>query len=106
MKVRIFTPTTTRIDVEVEERLVARRDAVVEADVEREHPGQRDEAGVDDRLPQPVPVERAHQAAFSVEAARRHSTTRSCCSREIAGQIGSARVSRAARSVSGRLPAA
>ena len=90
--------------VEVEERLVARRNAVVEADVEGEDPRQGDEPRVHDRLPEPVPVERSHQAAFTVEAARRHSTTRSCCSREMAGQIGSARVSRAARSVSGRLP--
>src|SRR4029079_4574151 len=92
-------------DVDVEERLVTRGDAIVEADVEREHPGKRDKAGVDDCLPHAVPVERTHQAAFSVEAARSHSTPRSCCSSEIAGHIGSATVSLAARSVSGSLPA-
>ncbi len=93
-------------DVQAEERLVAGRHPVVEADVEREDPRQRDETGVDDGLPEAMPVERAHQAAFSAEAARRHSTTCSCSSREMAGQSGSASVSREARSVAGRLPCA
>ena len=86
--------------------VVAGPRVALEPDVPGEHPRGRDERGVDRDLPEPVSVDgRAHGYAGTPTAARTASTTRSCCSREMPPHIGSARLSAAARSVSGSEPA-
>jgi hypothetical protein len=87
-----------------EQGLVAVRDLEVEADGEGEVPRRRDEADVHEQVEDAVAIEEPHDAALTASAERTPSTTCSCCSEEIPGQSGSASVSRAAFSVSGRLP--
>ena len=86
-----------------EQRLVVRRDPRrVEAQAEGEVPRGDDQAGVGGKLPEAVPVD--HEATPTVTAPRTVATTRSCVSRSIPTHMGSARFSRAARSVSGSEP--
>ena len=91
-------------DVQPEELVVAGRNALVEAHVEGDVPGDRDEARVGDDLPDAVAAEEPHAPAPTPTAERMVSTTCSCCSAAIPAQRGSAIVSRPARSDSGRLP--
>ena len=91
-------------DRAVEEPVVGRRGAVVPAELEGEPPRDRDQHRVGRELPQPVAGDRDHEATRSRTAERTTSTTRSCAAGSIPGQSGSARFSRAARSVSGSEP--
>ena len=85
-----------------DEIAVAIGDCEVEAEGEGQVPGDRDETCVHEQVEDAAAVEPPHDAALRVSAERTPSTTRSCCSAVIAGHKGSASVSRAARSVSGR----
>jgi len=85
-----------------EERVVVRRHAAVEAELEGEVPRERDQARVGDQLPDPVAVDADH--ARTAAASRIVATTRSCVSAGMPAHIGRARFSRAARSVSGSEP--
>ena len=92
-----------------DEPLVEGRDAPegVEAKLEGEQPGDRDQHAVGGELPDPVAVHRApHRTASSDTASLTAATTCSCTSAPIPAHIGSARFSRDARSVSGKSPSA
>ena len=91
-------------DVEPEELVVAGRDALVEAHLEGEVPGERDEPRVDGDAPEAVTAHEPHAFAPTPTAERIVATTCSCWASEIPAQSGRAIVSREARSVSGRLP--
>ena len=90
----------------VEERLVVGRDVRVEAQPEREVPGDSAQAGVDGELPEAMPVERQvlQRAAPTATLSRTTLATRSWVASSIPAHIGRARFSRAARSVSGSDP--
>src|SRR5439155_24459685 len=72
-------------DRPVEDPLVRLRGPVVEAELEGEEPGERDEAGIGGELPEPVAVERHARATRAASASRTTATTRSCCSGAIDG---------------------
>src|SRR5204862_6433724 len=85
----------------VEPAAVVGRDALVEAELERQVPGERDQHRVDGDLPGAVPVERRpHYEIGVATASRATATIRSCVSGSIPAQIGSATLSAAALSVS------
>ena len=93
----------------VDELLVEGRDPLerVEAQLEGEQPRDGDQDAVGGDLPDPVPVHRrSHRTASRDTASLTAETTRSCTSAPIPAHIGSARFSRAARSVSGKSPSA
>ena len=93
-------------DRPLEEAVVDEGHARVEAEVEGEIPGERDEARIDDDLPDPVSVDESHQVweARTGTADRIVSTTSSCLSGSMPAQSGKATSSAAARSVSGSEP--
>ena len=77
-------------DRPLEEAVVDEGHARVEAEVEGEIPGERDEARVDNDLPDPVPVDEPHQEARTGTADRIVSTTSSCLSGSMPAQSGRA----------------
>src|SRR5581483_1851948 len=90
-----------------EQRVVVDGEPLVEAELEGEHPRDRDDPGVRDELEEPVAADPAHRRADeSATAERTVSTTRSCASAGMPGQSGNAMLSAAARSVSGSAPGA
>ena len=91
-------------DRAAQQRVVVDRQAVVEAQLEREHPGDGDDRRVRDQLQQPVPPDAAHAPAPTPTAARTTSTTRSCASTGIPGQSGTEKLTSATASVSGSEP--
>src|SRR5205085_11993877 len=88
-------------DRALEERGVERWHAVVEAELEGEPPRGGHQACIRGQLPDPVPVDGDHYAAFTAAASRSTETTSCWISGLIPTQSGRARFSRAARSVSG-----
>ncbi len=95
-------------DVPVEQVPVEDRCRLVEPKEEREPPRSDDQRGIEDDLPDPVPVDRESHAvhrATSSEALFSTETTSACCSSVIPAQSGRQRFSREAFSVSGKSPA-
>ena len=92
-------------DVPGQVAVVVHRPLLFEAKLPREPPRGGDQYRVDREAPHLVPVRPAlSRQAATPAAARTVSTTRSCTSAEIPPHIGSARLSAAARSVSGSEP--
>src|SRR5438270_5119785 len=86
-----------------EQPVVRTRDAVVEAQPEREPPGEPDQRRVGDELPDPVAVDRHHDATGA--AACTVDTTCSCVSASMPAHNGTEKFSRASCSVTGSAPA-
>ena len=87
-----------------QQRVVVDRQALVEAELEREEPGEGDDPCVDQQLDQAVSPEAGHARVRLPTAERTTSTTRSCASTGIPGQSGTEKFSAATRSLSGNEP--
>ena len=89
----------------LEQALVRLRDTVVEAQPEREPPGERDQARIGEHVPDAVTIDRDHRATTTA-ASRTAATTRSCVAASIPAHKGTEKFSCATRSVSGSEPGA
>ena len=86
--------------------VVVDRQALVEPELEREHPGDGDDRRVRQQLQQPVAADSGHAAAAPARTTERTtSTTRSCASAGMPGQSGTEKFTFATASVSGSEPA-
>ncbi len=94
-----------RDDLPVEQVPVEDGRRLVEAEEEREPPGDDDQDRIERKLPDPVSIDReAHQDRTRPEARFRTETTSACCSSVIPAHSGRQRFSRDACSVSGKSP--
>jgi hypothetical protein len=84
------------------EPVVRPRHALVEAQPEREPPGERDQRRVGQKLPETMPVHGNHDATGA--AACTTETTRSCASASMPAQSGTEKLSSASCSVTGSEP--
>src|SRR5438477_7354000 len=85
-----------------EQAVVRRWHAVVETEPEREPPRKRDQRCVREQLPEPVAVDRHHDATGA--AACTAETTRSCAPLSMPAHSGTEKFSRASCSVTGSEP--
>jgi hypothetical protein len=89
-----------------QQRVVVDREPLVEPELEREHPRDRDDDRVRQQLQQPVAADSGHAARTPTPTAERTtSTTRSCASAGMPGQSGTEKFTSATCSVTGSEPA-